>query len=336
MSNNLSCEELNKIQEVVNDGVTRTQHEVPVIASLFGLLYNICNDIMQYLYFYSAKNYDMNIRSLNKSNIPFNIELIQKFYKENNISFDIEKYIREGNITIENIKPKDITLNSIMCGKSLYSDGKNKIEIQNNSLVADSATWIHELSHFRDQPDHERNEISHLFTESIAYTEELIYLDYLEKKGYKKEAKLIKNLIFTSAYNYATLATSIFKVCNLLDSTGALTEENYRLYYADMNYYEHLSRIDYSIKNDFFEIFRASISMMGYYLSLYMYENHKEDHKFMESIQELHDDINKYDMDKCLEHIDLKHIEGYDRLKVVHAISCVNNEMIQKNKVRKI
>ena len=81
----------------------------------------------------------------------------------------------------------------------ILEDGKRKeltehkaINVYNNTLITDSIIWVHEISHYRNQPPLFRGEVNDILTELLAFTYELIYTDYLEQIGYEEEGKTFK------------------------------------------------------------------------------------------------------------------------------------------------
>ena len=66
------------------------------------------------------------------------------------------------------------------------------ILLYNNTLKTDSIIWVHEISHYRNQPPLFRGEVNDTLTELLAFTYEFIYTDYLEQIGYEEEGKKFK------------------------------------------------------------------------------------------------------------------------------------------------
>ena len=113
------------------------------------------------------------------------IELIHNFLGSKNISFDIDKELSSGVIDICCREFQDYSNNGqFKQGYNRY-DGEHKcIDIHDHGILLDSVCWVHEITHFLNQSDGDRSEIGKLFTESISFFYELVFMDYLVSNGY--------------------------------------------------------------------------------------------------------------------------------------------------------
>ena len=240
--------------------------------------------------------------------------IIDKFYKELNININLNELIENGTIDLytrsleELIEVKGKCLN----GFNDYEGKYKTVYIYNNGLITDSITLVHELSHYRNQPDIKRNQVNNLFTEALAFTEELIYLDYIDNLGYTYESNIFKHRIIETFYYIIVDTYPLVKLHLLYNEIGKISKEDYELLFK-MNDYDNIintfkeiikdtktniNNFDKDILNNkeimdkLNDNFISDIMyILAAPLSIYMYEEYKKDNNFINNIKLLNDTL---------------------------------------------
>lgn len=276
-------------------------------------------------------------------------KIIDPFYEKLNINFKLNDIIEDGTLeihtrTIEELiesKKRHISVNGI----NQYQGEHKTIEIYNNGLITDSITLVHEISHYRNQSDEGRTQINNLFTEALAFAEELIYIDYLRGLGYGYEAYSFQYMTILTFYHIICDSYPLIKICLLYYELGAISKENYKLYYKDDSDYdiilsdfkeimtaneakyknlgkelledkEQLSNFNKEMRNTLWYVLAAP-------LSIYMYEKYKNNNNYIDNIKKLNDtimnnNINNKTVVECLNVIGISNYdeESLDKIKL--------------------
>lgn len=285
---------------------------------------NICYFLDDELFNY-LNEFELNFSKITKNSFLENIELIKKFYQENNIDFDVDKTINLGTIesftTDTNSVIKNGYFNVLFEGINYMEDNHKSIFLYNNGLITDSIVLVHELSHLRNQFS-DRNQISNLLTESIAFAEQLIYIDYLKKYGYEYESEKFKLLELNNFYSLLYKAFPILGLYLVYEKTAVVSKENYKLIFGNSDNYTYCTKKFMEIisnnKNEFFHICQYLLASL---LSIYMYISYKDNKDFMKKIKLLNDNLNEFSLEKCLNTIGLE---------------CIDNNFFTKNNKEKI
>lgn len=251
------------------------------------------------------------------------IEIISKFYKDSNINIDINEIVNSGILDIK-IPIIENEKNDYFCfGKNYYLQNFKSITVYNNGLLTDSIIWVHEISHYRNQPDIKRTQENNLLTESLAFTEELIYIDYLKTFGFEYEANGFQYLLFENFHHNLSKAYKLLKIYVLYNQTGKVSEENYKFLYKNSYEYDYFIRkFNKMIKNNQNAIFVSVWYLLASMLSIYMYISYKNNKEFIEKIKLLNDTLNELSFEKCLNMIDLNAYDGnYFNEENIHKIT---------------
>lgn len=289
-------------------------------------------------------------------------KIIDSFYDKLNINFKLNDIIKDGTLeihtrTIEELietKKRHISVNGI----NKYQGEHKAIEIYNNGLITDSITLVHEISHYRNQPDEGRNQINNLFTETLAFAEELIYIEHLRSLGYVYEAYVSQYRNISTFYSIICNSYPLIKICLLYYELGAISQENYKLYYKDDSDYdvtlsdfeeimtangtkyknlgkelledkEQLSNFNKEICNNLWYILATP-------LSIYMYEKYKNNNNYIDNIKKLNDTImnNNINNKTVVECLNIIGISNYDKESLDKIKSSFESyiEELQENK----
>lgn len=289
----------------------------------------------------------INWNKIKKSTFIEYAPIIDNFYKELNININLNELIENGTIdlyprTIEElIEVKGKCLN----GVNDYEDNHKTIYVYNNGLITDSITLVHELSHYRNQPDIKRNQINNLFTEALAFTEELIYLDYIGELGYTYESNIFKHRIIETFYYIIVDTYPLVKLHLLYNEIGNISKENYEILFKFNDYDQIINTFKEIIKdtktniNNFDKDIIEDKEIMNKLrtdfindllytvaapLSIYMYEEYKKDNNFINNIKQLNDiimnnDKNNKTVVECLNAIGLSNYNDESLNKIKEA-----------------
>lgn len=256
-------------------------------------------------------------------------QLIDNFYKSIGIDFKLNDIIKDGTFDIVSTNsPSEATYSEMTRGRNNYIEEHKTIEVFNNGLLSDTIIWVHEISHYRNQPETKRGEANDILTELLAFTEEFIYLDYLEKIGYTNEARMYKIEEYQNLHNFIKLGTPFVKIYLLYFLMGNVSKENYQeLYKEDEDYdrnIEHFQRVIQENQDAIFTILWYSISL----ISIYNYEKYKEDPNHLNKIKKLNTKImNDITLEDALKIIDIK-LDGESLQEILKSINKLKEELI--------
>ena len=276
------------------------------------LLFSNLGNIYSLITFLSnnVENLDMKTPDLScgaRKDLMEKLKLIEGFYKSMKIDFNIDNIFKNGTSNIISTNnPDEATFSEIYSGNNnyiiteeSYTDSKTNqkiitykeyhktINVYNNDLVTDSIIWVHEISHYRNQPSIKRGEVNDILTELVAFTEELIYIDYLKRVGYEEEANMFAVADYNNFYYFLTRSYYIIRIVLLYYSLGEISKESYKMLYGkDEDYKKSLNIFFKEI-----QVNRKSIFTLLYYsvgaISMYNYTEYKKDPTFFAKVQEL-------------------------------------------------
>jgi hypothetical protein len=320
-----------EIEELINDSIVLSGAENTFVFNELIVLYNLCiitfdalNDVDKSIF------NDFNINKFAKTSFLDNQALIKNFYQENHIKFDLDKLMRNG--TIDYIYNEDNTFYSFN-GTDGYNNGIKYVNVYNNGLITDAVTLVHEVSHYRNQTDYARNQINNVLTESVAYAEELIFIDYLKNNGYKDEMNFCTANLLINAKLCAIDSMILFKMVNLYKIFGNLSLANYQLYYHDStDYLNDLNKLKSLITTKNYNIYRNAGYAIGYPLGFYMYMEYKKNNQFLNKIESLHTKISNDNILNILRSINLTNLGANDLNKIKDAVMELKETTIKKIK----
>ena len=203
------------------------------------------------------------------------------------------------------------------------------INVYNNGLLIDSIIWVHEISHYKNQPKEKRHEVNDILTELIAYTEELLYIDYLENIGYEEEAKIFKIMEYQNLYSILNFSYYIIKITLLYYLLGSVNKENYLLLYKEDKSYNKALELFNKGKNDIRLCYHYSIAI----ISLYNYIEYKKDKSFLANLKRLNKEIMNYNisLENALKIINLK-LDRESLNKILDRINIYRNSLLEERK----
>lgn len=288
------------------------------------------------------------LRNTTRKDYVEKTKLINEFYKSLGINFKVNDIEKNGTLNIlETNEPIDAT-SQLTYGNNNYifyerrsfnfktkedniiSRNYHKaINVYNNGLLIDSIIWVHEISHFKNQPKEKRHEVNDILTELIAYTEELLYIDYLENIGYEEEAKIFKIMEYQNLYNILNFSYYIIKITLLYYLLGSVNKENYLLLYKEDKNYNKVLELFNERKNDIRLCYHYSIAI----ISLYNYIEYKKDKSFLENLKRLNKEIMNYNisLENALEIINLK-LDRESLNKILDRINIYRNSLLEERK----
>lgn len=278
----------------------------------------------------------VNINKLTKMTLEEKLEIVKNYFKEKEKEFDIEKYIKDGTIAFIDYNQLSSDFDFFdfrKCGQgSFYIDERNNkklIDVSENGYVIDIPLFIHEISHFIDEPKNPRNQISDLLTETLAYAEQFIFMDYLSELGFLRDMQVLFKIDGNNLYKTSEDYKKIVKIILVFMEMGTINKENYK-YFWDMqlknddekektinDYEENLAffkqNLDYDLRYE-------TLYLLGYYLAAYLLNEYKKNNAFIENIKLLHVEINKSDFLDCLKLMNLQDLGKVDREKILKSL----------------
>lgn len=325
--------EIKRIESILNNYINLYNADDTIVYQNIEYLYKLSNIIYKSLSSLNIRDtINTDYDNITRSNLFNNLDLIKSFYSQNNINFNIDSLINNGSIDFEyydyssdNEDTKLEKINHFLVGENSIYNHHNVISTCNNNLITDSAILVHELSHYRDRQMKKEGQVASLFTEGIAMSEEMIYLDYLTSLGYENDAQILKKIDYSNYKGDAYRAQTLFKFFNLYQKLGSISESCYLMLYKDTsNYREELAHFMYIVNNSDHDIYKTGGYIFGYGISTYMYYKYKEDNNFLNKIELLHTKINTEDLDSCLKTIGLNELGSKE-------LNIMNKDMLRMN-----
>lgn len=288
------------------------------------------------------------LRNTTRKDYVEKTQLINDFYKSLGINFKVNDIEKNGTLNIlETNEPIDAT-SQLTYGNNNYIfyerrsfNFKTKedniisrnchkaINVYNNGLLIDSIIWVHEISHYKNQPKEKRHEVNDILTELIAYTEELLYIDYLENIGYEEEAKIFKIMEYQNLHSILNFSYYIIKITLLYYLLGSVNKENYLLLYKEDKSYNKALELFNKGKNDIRLCYHYSIAI----ISLYNYIEYKKDKSFLANLKRLNKEIMNYNisLENALKIINLK-LDRESLNKILDRINIYRNSLLGERK----
>lgn len=253
---------------------------------------------------------NINYTLFTKSTKEENVNIVNKFYRNLNINFDINKEVEKENISYHThditkfSKDKDIELEKLIFGSCIpkANNGSPKILITNNGLLSDSVTLVHELSHYRNYP---WTLVGDNLTEVLSFAEETIYLDYLLRLGYKYEFYKINTINYDSFYDNIKKLIPTYRILTLYLKYENLSPQIYQNNFPKTSYKKDIEAIYNNIFNIFQTFTNSTYHMLDYLLGVHLYLEYKQNKDYLNLIEQMHTNINKYSYEECLNILNL-------------------------------
>lgn len=297
-------------------------------------------------YFYRYMEYvyiePLDIRNDLKNDVCSAEMLIDKFYKSINDSFRFNDVISNGTFDIIKTNSSNNTLDyELSFGNNNYriiNDKVHKtINVYNNGLITDTIIWVHELSHYRNQPSEKRGEVNDILTELLAFTEEFLYIDYLENNGYKSTAINYKIIEYNNLLNNICNSYYAVRIYLLYYLLGEVSRDNYIYLYGDDGNYEKSLEAFISEK----EKQQTAIFRMLYYsvglISLYNYIEYKKNNVFLNRIEMLNKAIlnDNISLEDALDMINIR-LDKESLDKILENINILRENIIKGSNILKL
>ena len=229
--------------------------------------------------------------------------LTQEFLNFYHINLNISNLVKDKKIIINNIKEKleneEITDEEYNNLRFNARCNKGLIYFNYCGDIIDCIVFLHEITHLRNEPldsKIHRTEINDFITESIAYAEEFIFLDFLKTKGYEDD---YNNYLCDIFYNCLVLSDRVYYVNKILyvyKEKGNISKDSYTSIFKNHKNYEQAIKELYKLiisKNSYIELIWT---FLGYISGLYLYIMYLEDHNYFKIVEELNEAITN---EKC-------------------------------------
>ena len=279
-------------------------------------LFNLLSDFFENEYIVKPELKKTTIKDISK--------IINDYFKKINYELDFNKLISDGTINFYE--------DESFCGKNYYEKAQKLIDINYNGLLIDSSVLIHELSHYKNQPDYFRGITNDFLTEAIAFCDELIFNKYLNDLGYNKDVYWINMETLNNAIYLIDESIPIFVIFELYNKIGSLNKEDYIKYVQDNNYEYCIKTVDEQFYKNNIKLYFRMFYILGYYLSFYLYQRYIEDNNFYKKIKNIHQMMNTKTLDECLYYLEFDNIDNtlpYVE-KFINNISKTNKKIIKK------
>lgn len=249
---------------------------------------------------------------ISKIGILEKIELAKEIFKESGIDVDIESLIQDGTIDFNsfdyyNGQPSEkYKQEKLFDGHAGRKNGVDFIESENNGLITDLPTFVHEVMHYTNHPKKE-GEFSlerDIFTEGLSIFMEFISCDKLEELGFSDEAKFVRNERYIVDYHSAVRCERLLKMFYVLREKYNIEKESYEECFKDNNYEKSLEQlVNVQDKLDKLEVWFSYA--FGSVIATHMYVEYKKDKEFMKKVIELNSKLNEVEFGEALDIIGL-------------------------------
>ena len=228
---------------------------------------------------------------MNNSRMDFNtkIKMVESFYKSIGIQIDIDKMISEGDIelynnddTICSFDRKDLSINSV---SSFLPTGI--IQLSNTGKSLEAAIYAHEIAHYLDNQNTDKDFDRYLLDETLAVSTEMIFNDYAKEKYNVDLSDLLRMRVHHSLFS-AERAFDWFKYLKVYKNEGVYNMDSYSKFYN--------TKEDYEQSLDYFDIIYSTLHIgqsFGYTMAMffapyiaYQYKNNLEFRKSFKDIYE--------------------------------------------------
>ena len=229
--------------------------------------------------------------------------LTQEFLDFYHINVKVSDLVKNKKIIINNIKEKleknEITTQEYNNLRFNAHSNKGIINFNYCGDIIDATVLLHEITHLRNEPSDlqtHRTEINDFITESIAYAEEFIFLDFLRTKGYESD---YNNHLCDIFYNSLVLCDRVYYVNRVLytfKEKGSVSKDNYTSIFKNSKNYETAIKELYKLIVSKKTYISLIWTFLGYISGLYLYTMYSENHEYFKIIEELNTAIIN---DKC-------------------------------------
>lgn len=262
-------------------------------------------------------------------------KLIDAFFKRINIPFCLNDIIKNGilNVTFED-KNDAISKNSdsLVSGRSTVCSDKvhESVEVYDNGLVTDASVWVHEILHHLNLDIQNRNLVRSLFTESLAFAYEFIFLNFLDEKEFSYEAEKLKYNNFKTLFYTLCNTYPIIKLYIIFDKFGKVTKENYKMYFEyDNDYDDCLESLSKRLNNkDYDHIYLLLKYSLAFALSIYMYIEYTKDASFINKMNSFNGAIKTKSVMECLNVIGITEISEQELKKIITNVRLMKLELL--------
>ena len=231
------------------------------------------------------------------------IEILKDFFNKYGIKININELISNGTINIDTLENSNDIFNGFYVPNGV--DNHREIQIFNTDSILDLPVWIHEICHYLNYSNSDNN-TRYLFTESISYAFELLFLDYLSNLDYDYDVAVYQGERFSYFYDVLYNAYFILKAYIVYDKTNKLNIDNYKMVFGTDIDYDTCLKIFYeTISEDFKIIFNLIQYSIAAVLGPYMYIEWEKDSKFINNILEFNNSISFKNINDSLTTINL-------------------------------
>lgn len=277
----------------INDYLVQLKDDSPIFYNNIEKCFDInCNFIKIISPHLEILKKEIDFTKMTKVTFQEIIDIVDKFYRDVNIPFNVNKSINDGTIdfnysdlVFDDSEDYNSKLTSIIDGVMFPDD--MTVDVSHSGLISGAVTLVHELSHLRDT-NKEKNHLENIFTESLAITDELIFLDYLQNLGYDYDAISIRNLLFYLYFYTANKAIDFLAALVLFERTGSLKLKDYQdLFKNDKGYEDMLNTIQI-YKEKKINIEKDCRYIFGSCLAVTLFYRWKQDNSFMQNLVDIH------------------------------------------------
>ena len=237
------------------------------------------------------------------------IELAKQFYHDMGINYDVEKLVQNGTINMNIPKNSEKIVNY---GCTSFKKNRIELNVNYNNRISDATVLVHELAHVRGiAPIF--NKTYDFFTEAMAFTEQYIFVEYLNKMGYNKDFNILKSMNYRNLWKYNCSAYSILLLLDIYNTLGKVSLENCKFLYNNQvtkeDYQKSVDIVFGYLSKTLYRFFQPIYYSIGYMYAPYMVERYNENPAFFNQIKYLTANLNTIGIGEFFETIGLSNDE---------------------------
>lgn len=252
---------------------------------------------------------EFSMENLTKMDFLECVELAKQFYYDMGIDYDVEKLVQNGTINMNIPKNPEKIVNY---GCTTFKKNHIELNVSYNNRISDAMVLVHELAHARGMKPI-FNKTYDFFTETMAFTEQYIFIEYLNKMGYNKDFNILKSKNYRSLWKYNYNAYSILLLLDIYNTLGKVSLENCKFLYnnqvTEEDYQKGVDIVFGYLSKPLCRFLQPIYYSIGYMYAPYMVERHSENPNFFNQIKYLTANLNTIGIGKFFENIGLSNDE---------------------------
>ena len=249
------------------------------------------------------------IKEFSEFKLNSSMSIAQTFFNNSNIIINLKDLYDKKELKFfkgDQSNRKSILDNPAPISVQGYSDHRGKyMEIFVNHNIMDAFIIVHEVTHYRNQPNRGRNYVSDMLTEAISYGTEYIFAQTMIEQNFMvEEVKLYLRNCLATLFEYAYKLNIVYVFTILYRDNNRIDYEDYKKAFRVDQYEQDVERFEQFMQYGKDHIVETW-NFLGKSLAVYILSEYLKDKNFMKKGNELNYAINNKTFEECLEIINI-------------------------------